>query len=107
MGKKQKIEWNLQNILIAIGMGVLLILTLIEVPWALIEIKYGFLPWIYKDKWGKGWKLWAFMVVYAGIETALFYALLINIHQNTGGMVVPCLYVVFFLWVWCSQWNED
>ncbi len=76
MGKKQKIEWNLQNILIAIGVVWFLIVGLLSAPWVLIKIKRGFLPWIYKDEWGKGWKLFAFRVAYVGAEFVIFYLLL-------------------------------
>ncbi len=105
--KEEKIKWSFKNILIGIVVVWFLIATLIEVPWRLIQIRYGFLPWIYKDTWGKGWKLWVFMAVYAGIETAILYALLKYLDGNTGIYAMMFFYALFFHWVWSSQWDED
>ncbi len=98
-GLNRQVKWSFKNILIGIGVVWFLIVGLLSAPWVLIRIKRGFLPWIYKDEWGKGGKLFAFRLVYVGAEMGILYAL-VGKHFNNWWYLLAIMF-------WALTYNKE
>ncbi len=72
-----------------------------------VGIKKGFLPWFYKDEWGRGGKLFVFRIVYVGIELLIIYALFHDILGKESYNWVLILFIVTLFWMTYDDKNED
>lgn len=86
-------EWLLEVIA-----GVIFIWLLLHRLECVFSFKYGFLPWLYKEEWGGGWKKLLFMAGYAVAETGLVHLLVILSEKEVGWLFYSCVYVFFLFW---------
>ncbi len=105
---RKKGKYNKQSSVIEKLANIVIVLVAV---WCLFYRGYipskGILPWVYKDKWGGGWKLFAFRVLYVGCELAVIYGVVYGILDRELYNWVWGLLIVALFWMTYDDKNED